>query len=402
MERVPDEQTVTQPRPESQPESQPDGGGDWRDNEFLRGMPGRLIDSLAPYLRLEEYAAGDLILREGEDSDRLCLLTSGEVAVHKGGDGARLGRVAAGAHFGEMGVLSGALRSTSVVAETPVRLWSLSLEALGRLRADTGIDVLTLSLKGQAGVLGERLSRTNEVAAESIREHLEEYRLRVAFGTLFTNVIVMVFLYTSALGLLRQFSASGGSSTLTTSGLLVLMTAGAAWAMKTSGFPPATFGFTLHNWRRALWESLAWSAAFCALICGAKAALLYSNPAYSPLPMFSPWVSPDGMVATVIAYGLYTLLSPMQEFVARGMLQGSLQKMLTGRHAGWRAILVANAIFSISHQHLGLAYALAVFIPGMFWGWLYRRHGSLLGVSVSHVLIGLWGTGVLDLASVVG
>jgi hypothetical protein len=92
----------------------------------------------------------------------------------------------------------------------------------------------------------------------------------------------------------------------------------------------------------------------------------------------------------------------VQELVARGLLQGSLQKMFTGALVPMRASIVANAVFSVSHQHLGLGYALAVFIPGLFWGWLYHRHGSLLGVSISHIVIGLWGTGVLDLASVVG
>ena len=201
---------------------------------------------------------------------------------------------------------------------------------------------------------------------------MEEYRLRVAFGTLFTNVIVMLFLYTSALGLLRQFSASGGSSTLTTSALLVLMAAGSAWIMKTSGLPPSSFGLTLQAWPRVTNESVIVSAVFGAVITIAKLALLQWEPRYAHLPLFKPWVSPDGIAATVLAYTLYTILSPLQEFVARGMLQGSLQRILTGRHAGWRAIVVANAIFSISHQHLGLAYALAV-TPGLFWGWLYRR-----------------------------
>jgi len=184
--------------------------------------------------------------------------------------------------------------------------------------------------------------------------------------------------------------------------LLVLMAAGSAWIMKTSGLPPSSFGFTLQAWPRVIVESLIVSALFCAVLTIAKLALLHWEPRYADLSLFKPWVSPDGIGATVLAYTLYTVLSPLQEFVARGMLQGSLQRMLTGRHAGWRAIVVANAIFSISHQHLGLAYALAVFTPGLFWGWLYRRQGSLLGVSISHVLIGLWGTGVLDLASVLG
>jgi len=90
---------------------------------------------------------------------------------------------------------------------------------------------------------------------------------------------------------------------------------------------------------------------------------------------------------------------PVRQWVLS--VQGCLQHMLSGRNATWRAILVSNAVFSISHQHLGLAYALLVFVPGLFWGWLYQRHRSLVGVCVSHVLIGLWVTGMLDLSALV-
>jgi CRP-like cAMP-binding protein len=373
---------------------------DWRGNRFLQGIAPDLVERLATLLTRTEHAAGEFILREGEASDRICLLASGSVQVRKG-DGAALGEVAAGGYFGEMGVLSGAPRSSSVVASEPVVLWSLTVDALRALQADTGTDLLALSARAQVGVLGERLASTSEVAAQSMRERMEEFRMRVAFGNLFSNVILMLFVYISALGLLRQFAASAGSSTITTSVLLLAMAAGAAWIARASGFPAATFGFTMRRWPWAVADSLSWTLLFCTAITLAKAALLQWGPGYAHLRLFKPWVSPDGLGATLLAYALYTVLTPVQEFIARGMLQGSLHKMLTGRHVALRAILVANAIFSLSHQHLGLGYALAVFVPGLFWGWLYHRQRSLLGVSLSHVLIGLWGTGVLDLASVV-
>lgn len=375
---------------------------DWQHHPFFSAVPPDLLPRVAPHLRVERHEAGAAILREDDPPDRLCLLLEGRAAILKGEPAARLGTVEAGATVGEMGVLSGAPRSTSVVAETPVSLVSLSREALAALETDTGFDLIALSLKAQAGVLGERLARTNAVAAESMRERLEEFRLRVAFGRLFTNVVLMVFVYTSALGALRALASAGASTTLTTSTLLALMAAGSVWIMKTSGFPYETFGFTRSRWRAVLLEALLWSAAFCAAMTAAKAALLHWGEGYGHLALVSPWRSAEGPIATAVAYGLYAVLSPVQEFVARGLLQGSLQKLFTGRHVGLRAVVVANAIFSISHQHLGLAYALAVFIPGLFWGWLYLRQRSLVGVAASHVVIGLWGTGVLDLAGVVG
>jgi CRP-like cAMP-binding protein len=374
----------------------------WRGNLFLADVSSELLDRLASLVVRGEYAAGESILVEGEVSDRVCLLTTGRVGIYKGAEHARLGSVEPGGSFGEMGVLSGAPRSTSVIAETAVVVWSIPVAALDLFRARTGVDLLALSMRAHAGALGERLARTNDVAAQWLRERMEQYRIRVSFGTLFTNVILMMFLYTSALGVLREFSATGSSSTLTTSALLILMAAGAAWIMKASGFPPGTFGFTLARWPRVLVESAVWSLGFCIAMTLAKAALLRWGGGYGHLQLFQPWMSPAGPGATLLAYALYALLSPLQEFVARGLMQGALAKMLTGPMVPLKSILVANAVFSISHQHLGLNYALAVFVPGLFWGWLYHRQGSLLGVSLSHMMIGLWGTGVLDLAGLVG
>ena len=41
-----------------------------------------------------------------------------------------------------------------------------------------------------------------------------------------------------------------------------------------------------------------------------------------------------------------------------------------------------------AHAHIGLAFALVTFIPGLFWGGIFARTYSLLAVSVSHFMIG--------------
>jgi membrane protease YdiL (CAAX protease family) len=41
--------------------------------------------------------------------------------------------------------------------------------------------------------------------------------------------------------------------------------------------------------------------------------------------------------------------------------------------------------------------ALTAFVAGLFWGWLYARQRSLVGVSISHVLLGFWAFEVVDL-----
>ena len=44
----------------------------------------------------------------------------------------------------------------------------------------------------------------------------------------------------------------------------------------------------------------------------------------------------------------------------------------------------------VAHTYISLEFAIATFIPGISWGWLFQKQRSLVGVSVSHALIGLW------------
>jgi membrane protease YdiL (CAAX protease family) len=126
--------------------------------------------------------------------------------------------------------------------------------------------------------------------------------------------------------------------------------------------------------------------------------LIETVPRYSHLPLFSFDLNANKYAAfNFILYGLH---SPIQEFIARGVLQGSLQHFFTGRNVVFRSIIVSNALFSATHVHIMNGWlALFVFIPGLFWGYLYSRHKNLIGVSISHILIGWVLLFFLDLES---
>ncbi|MEM9683457.1 MAG: cyclic nucleotide-binding domain-containing protein [Pseudomonadota bacterium] len=70
----------------------------------------------------KSFATGDILFREGDDSDVVYRITSGRVAVIKERPGAPLvlGRVREGEFLGEMGVVEDQPRSATAQAETPV------------------------------------------------------------------------------------------------------------------------------------------------------------------------------------------------------------------------------------------------------------------------------------------
>ena len=72
------------------------------------------------------------------------------------------------------------------------------------------------------------------------------------------------------------------------------------------------------------------------------------------------------------------------------MMPSSLHEFLSGPHATRWAILLSTLMFTQIHLHLTPAYAVSAFFPSRFWGAIYARHRTLLGVSVSHVLIGVY------------
>jgi membrane protease YdiL (CAAX protease family) len=47
-------------------------------------------------------------------------------------------------------------------------------------------------------------------------------------------------------------------------------------------------------------------------------------------------------------------------------------------------------LFSAAHVFIGFWFCVAAFVPGMFWGWMFAKQRSLLGVIASHIAVGIW------------
>ncbi len=93
-----------------------------RDSPFA-DLPSEAIADLAAHLEPVSFAAGDRILKQGERGDDAYLVRSGDVEVVRelDGDARPVGRVGAGAFLGEVSIFTGAARSATARAVTPVR-----------------------------------------------------------------------------------------------------------------------------------------------------------------------------------------------------------------------------------------------------------------------------------------
>jgi CRP-like cAMP-binding protein len=100
------------------------------------------LESLASRLVPESASAGTIILREGDESDRFLVITSGRVEVTQAGRVLRVEET--GDHFGEIGLLRDIPRTATITALEDTTLLSLSrpdfLTAVGTGEARVAAD----------------------------------------------------------------------------------------------------------------------------------------------------------------------------------------------------------------------------------------------------------------------
>lgn len=115
-------------------------------------------------MNLRNYKSGEVIFREGEQSDAAYLVVSGKVRIVKGLDtaGAKdIAVVGAGQYVGEMGAVDEVPRSASAVAESAVACLPVTPEAflyMLRRNPEESIDLLK--------ILFERLRAANKRLAQ--------------------------------------------------------------------------------------------------------------------------------------------------------------------------------------------------------------------------------------------
>ncbi len=130
----------------------------------------RDVSALYRYLERVETSAGDVVVRQGDESDALYFIESGRVDVLLQGNGPdvlRLRSMTAGAIIGEVGFYLKKARTASIVVTEAGVLQRLSLKALQAMEATDPHTASALHMFITC-VLSERLSTSNRVIQELI------------------------------------------------------------------------------------------------------------------------------------------------------------------------------------------------------------------------------------------
>ncbi|MEN3038492.1 MAG: cyclic nucleotide-binding domain-containing protein [Candidatus Kryptonium sp.] len=140
-------------------------------NKLFGSVGEELINEIVQNSFIENYKPGDIILREGEFGDKVCLIAEGKVKVVKFADskGKILMELEEGDFFGEMSLIDLRPRSASVVALTDCKIISIPANEFEKL-----IHLHPQILINISRILSERLRKSNEKILKDFLEYEKE------------------------------------------------------------------------------------------------------------------------------------------------------------------------------------------------------------------------------------
>lgn len=382
-----------------------------RGHAVFHGIDDGELREILPLFQELSLDVGEFLIEQGGDaSNDLYLVLSGKLDVIKSADTKNdetlswfaqndfvIATLSQGDTFGELSFMKGGSRSASVRCASPSILLSLDPAEFEKLER-THPGASSRMMKNILAYVGERLKQTTDNEVSALKIKLKNSIVSSKANLFFSYVIGLLCVYNLAIQVMTNLSMDANRASLISAGIILVFSAMLALMIRQSRLPIYFFGLTTRGWRPAIRESLLWSVVIIGAMVAVKWILIQQVPRYSHLSLFA--FDPSNQKYLAFNFALYGLHSPIQEFIARGVLQSSLQHFFQGRHVTLRAIIISNALFSATHVHLlGGLLGIIVFVPGLFWGWLYSRHGNLIGISISHILIGWTALFFLNLES---
>jgi membrane protease YdiL (CAAX protease family) len=158
--------------------------------------------------------------------------------------------------------------------------------------------------------------------------------------------------------------------------------------IKRSGFPFSSMGVSLEGASASIRRILPGTLAACAALVLIKGLFMLTGVG-----------GMDGRLIVMdnfdLLFAVYLPVAVLQEFMARGVIQTAIEHVLDEKNAALWAILTSSALFGLVHIELSVGVAAASFFCSLYWGYIYTKTRCLVGVSLSHFIIG-------DLAYVLG
>lgn len=353
---------------------------------------------LRPFLQEARFRPGAVLYTEGETADAVYFIEEGTVDLLQ--ENHFLSSIGAGEAVGESAaVLEGKVHGDTAIAAAPTRCIVFDIAGFRRSSSrppEVNHKLAHLFVEKMAAKIGSSQDQLLRVSRDRLR--LAETRLRM--GQFLVCFLIGISVFFFVVRIIAALHLQVKIHTFVTVPLLIILFSFAILFIQVSGYPLSFFGLTWRNSGRAVVEALLWTPPLIALLIGLKWLLIQFVPDLHGAPLFKlSQVSLDRFDWLTIAAGAiaYPLFVPLQELLARGILQGCLENFLVGEKKTALAIILSNLIFSTLHLQISVELALITLFIGLIWGRLYARHHTIVGISLSHMLVGVIGFFVIGL-----
>ena len=150
---------------------------------ILPGLGAHELNQIISSVKPVKYAAGALIIREGDTAEEFFIMLEGEVEVVKdvhapNGEQTVLSRLGAGAYFGEIGLLRGVKRTASVRAATDVTVLVLGRQTFINIVSECDLVSAQIADKVRQRVMATRLAETlPRLSPQQVERYLPNFKL---------------------------------------------------------------------------------------------------------------------------------------------------------------------------------------------------------------------------------
>ena len=357
---------------------------------LFAGITPKQLRVVAASATIENHPAGSIVIEEDGASDYFYLIVEGKVDIYREEKHLILETLSTGAVFGLLSIIEHKPRSATVETRQPSILIKFDLDHIAH-SLPQGRDIYNTVVINHINDLAKIIRSTNTLAIESMKTGIEEFKKRISVGNFFSSAILIVAAYSFFARLAQDYVETLTTTTFVTSALLAISAVIVVSMMHYAPYSWTDYGFTLKNWRSALADTLLKTGIFIVGLTIIKWVVTLAGLA--PTPVFSFPFFRRYPFLFALTYSVFCIL---QEIILRSAVQHSLMHFLTGRFAKTRIIATTTLIAAATHLHMkSLVFPLLIIIPNIFWCLLYDKHRSLLCVSVSHILIGVWALFIL-------
>jgi len=238
------------------------------------------------------------------------------------------------------------------------------------------LNLMSLKLEAREQALEntiETLKEKNDELADSIRK-------REFISSFFSVLLLIITVFIFLVNVIQRIPSV---NTFFFRAIEVVFILFSIFVVKKSKLPLKNFGLQWKGALKAIKESLIFSLVLIALMFLLKLILRDNNVAEFQGDWFIySFLSFEGIIYLPICF--------VQEFLTRGIAQTSIEFGIEHKHKQLIAIIVTSCIFGAVHITTSFEFALISIVLSCCWGLLYFRHRTLVGVTISHYLIGIF------------